>query len=323
MRFLCFLLIAVSCAFATQATTPNGSGFANTCAGVGFSGIPNPGDGYPATVSNTCSTQIAAFASATASDAGVSNGQAYSNSASAQAGPGFIKTFATNSGVQASQFPGASSYAGWNDRITLNHTFAGGGSAVWIVPLLLKGTLQVTGTGGLARIGMAPYHNHNQLTTGFSTLHAYAYNQFLALNGGSSGIRNSVIGFNFTYQAVWFGADDSLPNYSVDRTVYFAFPFTYGQAFDFGFYLGGVVGERSSGGFTTPNTAGFDFAHSAYWGGRGQVVDENGVYNDNFNITASSGFDYNSAVVPEPSSFGLLALGAGAVALLKRRSALG
>src|SRR5713226_1025155 len=122
-----FLLLAASgCAFANQVNTPIGLGFANTCAGDQYFGsLPNPGDGF-STVSDqylTCQTSTGAPAFASAVNSGIANGHSYSNNATAQAGPGFIKVGASNTGMQAIPFPGAAAYGGWNDQMTI-----GGGS---------------------------------------------------------------------------------------------------------------------------------------------------------------------------------------------------
>ena len=56
------------------------------------------------------------------------------------------------------------------------------------------------------------------------------------------------------------------------------------------------------GGGVTANTGSFDFAHSATWGGKGFVIDQNNQLNPNFTLTSQSGFNYSEAVVPEPAA---------------------
>jgi hypothetical protein len=301
--------MSLTCAFADQATTPVGSGYANACAGDQyFSTLPNPGSGFSTTTDSfmTCQTNTGAPAFATASNSGTVNGTAYSNSATSNAGPGFIKVGASNSGATNVPFPGAAAYGGWNDQFTIN---GGVGSAVWVAELYVTGNLTETGPGGLARLGVAAYLNHNFLQPYGNSINGFAYNGvFLPLNGGSSGIRNSEIYFSWDYQGLWFGADSVLHNYSLARTMYFGIPFTYGTPFTAGFYLGGVVGEGASGASQGPDTSSFDFTHTATWGGQGFVVDPNdSSTTTNFTISSQSGFDYSVATVPEPATGWLFA----------------
>jgi hypothetical protein len=326
LGLLLFLLPAIG-ALANQANTPIGFGFANACAGDAYFGsLPNPGDGF-STVNDqfmSCVTNIGSVALASSMNGGVVNGNSYSNHASAIAGPGFIQVAADNSGTQAVPFPGGAGYGGWNDSIVVG---GGNGSAVLLVPITVQGTLSAVGIGGLTRVGVNAYQNHGFLQPYGDALHAFAYDAFLLANGGPNGIRNSAIFFSWDYQGTFFGADDygpndplTLQNYSLNRTLYFAFPFTYGVPFEVGFYAGGVAGELSSGGGSTPNSSSYDFAHSITWGGPGQVIDLNNQTNPNFTITSQSGFNYNqpfTSVVPEPPMASALGLALAGLLWLK------
>ena len=321
------LIVAAGSAVAGQSTTLIGSGFANACAGDQYFGsLPNPGDGFSTITDQymTCQTTAGTPALASASNSGTVNGNTYSNNATADAGPGFIKVGASNSGMQAIPFPGGAAYAGWNETMTI----AGGtGTAVWVVPLTVQGTLDTTGLGALVRVGINAYENYNFLQP-YGTLNGFAYGVFLAANGGASGIRNNAILFGWDYQGAWFGADNysppdssMVPSYSLNRTLYFAFPFTYGTPFEFGIYMGGVAGEASSGGFYTANSSSYDFLHTVAWGGAGYVVDQNSQINPNFTLASGSGFNYSqsSGETPEPATGCGLLMGLGVLGWLKRR----
>jgi hypothetical protein len=318
-------IVAAGSALADQATTLIGSGFANACAGDQYFGsLPNPGDGFSTLTDQymTCQTTAGVSASATASNSGTVGSYSYSNSATADAGPGFIKVGASNSGVQAIPFPGGAAYGGWNDTMTIT---GGSGSAVWVVPITVKGTLDASGAGALTRLGINAYENYGFLQP-YGTLNAFAYGVFLADNGGASGIRNNAIAFGWDYQGAWFGADNysppdssMVPSYSLNRTLYFAFPFTYGTPFEFGIYMGGVAGEGSSGGGYTANSASYDFTHTVTWGGAGEVIDQSSQVNPNFTLTSGSGFNYSQAYAPEPATGCGLLMGLGVLGWLKRR----
>ncbi|MDE3167282.1 MAG: PEP-CTERM sorting domain-containing protein [Acidobacteriota bacterium] len=293
--------------------------------------MPFPGSGFGTTTDAymKCSVNNGNPALASASDSGTVSGYAFSNNASASAGPGFAKVDATNNGYQIVTFPGGASDAGWNDQMTIGN---GTGQAVWIAPLVVDGNLTATGAGALARLGINAYQNYNTLQPYGSAINSFAYNEFLNLNGGNvdGGIRNSAIGFSWDSQAAFYGAvnygstdPSTVASYTVNRTLYFALPFTYGTLFEFGFYIGGVAGEGSAGAGYTANTASYDFAHTLTWGGPGYVIDQNGQINSDFTLTSSSGFNYGQAygVTPEPATAPLIGLGLCAVAWCKRRAA--
>ncbi len=308
-------LLTLSAAWAGQISTAIGSGFANACAGTQyFGGLPNPGDGFSTTTDTFMTCQTTTGSPASAANSGAHN----TDSATAQAGVGFIKVGASNSTNGGVAFAGAAAYGGWNDQMTIG---GGTGNAVWIAAFTLTGDIDATGPRGLSRVGVAAYENHNFLQPYGAAINGFAYNEFTSLNGGNvnGGIRNSVILFGWDYQGVWYGADESLNSYALNRTVYFALPFTYGTPFEFGVYSGGVVGVGSSGAV---GTSSFDLTHTLTWAGTSYVIDQNNQTNPNFTLASQSGFNYSqpfNAPAPEPATAGSLLLALGAVACLKRR----
>jgi hypothetical protein len=326
-RFIGYSLLALgaSCswAIAGQVNTPIGFGFANVCAGnQAFGSLPNPGDGFSNTTDQyvTCNTATGSLASVAVTNSGSWYGNTYSNSASASAAPGFIQIDASNIGETQAGFPGASAYAGWNDQVTIGN---GTGTGLWVVPVDVHFDLTAVGSGALARVGVAAYQNHNFLQPYGNG--GPAYSLFLSKNGGPAGIRNSAIAFGWDYQGLWFGADDygpsdpsTLQNYTVNRTVYFVMPFTYGVPFEFGIYMGGVTGEIASGCCTLPNSATLD-PPTLSWGGPGVVIDPGNNTLTNFSITSQSGYNYAGSAVPEPSTGVMLALGIGGAVWRRRK----
>jgi hypothetical protein len=321
------LLFALPGLWASQANTPIGFGFANACAGSQyFSTLPFPGSGFSTTTDQymNCSTGYGAPVSASVlSPASAS----FTSDATAVAGPMFIKVGASNTDTSHVPFAGAASNAGWNDLMTIN---GGTGSAVWVVPVSISGTLSATGVASLARLGVNAYENYNPLQPYGNSLNAFAYNLFVTANGGNvnGGIRNSAIGFSWDSQAAFYGAvhysdndPANVPSYTVNRTLYFMFPFTYGVQFEWGIYMGGVAGQNSSG--AAPIASSFDFTHTLTWGGEGYVIDQNSVINNNFTLASGSGIDYSQAfsvATPEPATSALLTLALGALVWIKRRA---
>ena len=324
MRKLLVLFLASGLyALAGQLTTAIGNGFANACAGSQyFGGMPNPGDGFSTTTDQymTCNTATALLPSVSAADSGTFNGNTFNNSGTASAGVGVVKVGASNDSAPGVPFAGAAAYGGWNDQMTIG---GGTGSGYWVIGVTLSGELDASAPRGRSTIGVAAYENHNLIQM-YGTTNGFAYNNiFLPLNGGNvnGGIRNNVIGSSWDFQGVFYGADESLTKYSINRTVYFALPFIYGTPFEFGIYIGGVAGQGSS---TAAGSASFDLTHTLTWAGDSYVVDGSNNPNPNFTLASQSGFDYSQAFdtpVPEPATAGSLVLALGAMAWLKRREA--
>ena len=309
-------LLAVGCATAGQLTTPIGNGFANACSGSQYFGsLPNPGDGF-STVSDgfmTCNTSTGLSPSV--------NSAVLNGNATAHAAVGLIQVSASNGSSPGVAFAGAAGYGGWNDQVTIG---GGGGQAVWVIGVNVHGSIDAdtaAGTNAISRVGVNAYEGTNFLQPYGASINGFAYNNlFLPLNGGNvnDGIRNSAIFFGWDYQGVWYGADSSLGHYDVNRTVWFALPFTYGTPFEFGIYIGGVAGQGSSG---SAGSASYDFAHTVSWAGNSYVVNESNQTNPNFTLTSQSGFNYANALAPEPATAGLLVLAFGGMIWLKRRHA--
>jgi len=322
-------IVAASSALTTTAFA---GGLANACAGDQYFGsLPNPGAPFSTLTNQYITCQTTSGVQVTVSNSGTDTVEGtpygYSNTATASAGFGFIKVSGSNTGEAIVPFPGAAAYAGFSDTMTIT---GGTGSAVWVVPVLVKGTLDADENGALTRLGIDALENGDFLTPYDTTLNAFAYSTFLTDNGGSSGIENSVIGFSWDYQGAWYGAvnygpssPDTVASYTLDQVLYFAFPFTYGTTFEFGIYMGGVAGEYSSGccGDLTPNTTSFDFAHTLTWDGPGEVINQSDQVNPNFTLTSGSGFNYSQAYeeTPEPATGCGLLMGLGVLGWFKRR----
>jgi hypothetical protein len=310
------VFIAAIPVFAGQATNSIGSGWASVCAGSQyFSTLPAPGDTLPTTDPYiNCALTSGSLASVSFTDP--YSGHAQNNTASAMAGPGYIVINASSTDEAGIPFGGAEAYGGWNEQVTIN---GGTGAGLWVVPIAINATLTATAPGSISRLGITAYENHNLLQPYGNG--AASYNLFVADNGGSSNLANTnVILFSWDYQALWFGADypSNVTSYTVNRTVYFVFPFTYGVSFEFGIYMGGVAGQHSS---TAANNSTFD-PPSLGWGGAGVVADPNNPGNTTTNFTidssSGSGFNYSQPYAPEPSTWSLLLLGLGAAAWRRR-----
>lgn len=320
--FTLFLAGSVSC-FATpgQASTPAPGAFVGVCAGLGNSGVPWPGD-----MPNfgSCDSQTVS-GSATASTSISNAGSGWSNSASGWAKQGQIHVFATNTGSASNYFPGAVASGGWDDMLTLT---GGTGTGIWAATITVQNSsLTSLNNGASASAGIRALVNKNPLQPYGAAVNGVAYNKFNANNTTHNGVVYSSWDSQYVqWSSTNWGPTDpeTMNGLSVPFTqVTFYIPFTYGVAFDVGFYMVAQAGERASGGGTTVNTATSDFSHSAYWGGKGVVFDSTGANpTSNFSVSSGSGFDYSTAVTPEPGSWALSGVGlAAALLVVRRRSA--
>jgi hypothetical protein len=297
-----------------QSTTPVGAAFASASAGSQiFSGLGAPGDAIHGGVTDTYvnsqynTSSVGGTATATASNSGSSNGHPFSNSATGSASLGSIKVQASNDGSTAVPFPGGAANAGWNDQFTIT---GGTGSGVWVVPIVVNGTMNVTGLNGGGQVWLAAYENYNSLQPYGAAINGQAYNKFTALNQLAYGAKNYT---SWDSQMVKFsvvnygpGDSDTLTSYTANnQVIYFALPFTFGTAFEAGFYANASAGERASGGDTTQNQTVIDFFHTMTWGGPGYVLDTGGNTVNGFSVASSSGFNYMVAAVPAPATLWL------------------
>ncbi|MCE9618773.1 MAG: hypothetical protein K8R92_02565 [Planctomycetes bacterium] len=312
-----------------QSTTPDGAAFASVAAGSqAFSGLGAPGDAVQGGVSTlyvnaqTSTSGIGGTATANASNSGSSGIYPFSNNAFGSASVGTIKLSAYNNGSMAVSFPGASANAGWNDQFTLTGGGANGTTGIWVVPIVVNGSMTALVNGASGTMQVAAYKSHNILQPYGSAINSQAYNLFNALNT----THNGTIFSGWDYQMVAFGTTNwgpsdssSLPFMSIsNRTLSFAIPFTWGTAFSAGFYANLMAGERASGGFGGQTTTDLDFSNTILWGGKGYVVGSEGNITD-FSIDSLSGFNYG-APAPAPSTFALLCSSLAVLARRRRNS---
>jgi hypothetical protein len=313
-----------------QGTTPAGAAFASAAAGdQSFSGLGPPGDAVMGGISSQYinvqanTSSVGGTASASASNAGSSNGHTFTNSASATASIGTIRLSANNDGLAAVPFPGGAANAGWNDSFSLSGGGTNGTTGIWVVPIVVNGSMSATGNGASGLFQVAAYSNYNWLQPYGSAINAQAYNTFTALNTTHNG---SDISTSWDYQMVGFGVVNYGPSDPstvatltvTNRVLNFAIPFTWGSSFEAGFYANLLAGERASGASTVQNQAGLDFSHTLTWGGPGYVIGAGGNITS-FNIASISGFNYNiPSAVPEPETYVMMLAGLGLLGFVAR-----
>jgi hypothetical protein len=313
-------------------STPAGASFASACGGLGFSGGGNAGDDA-AFVTNgpaSCTHQtsvVGGTAAAAASASGVSGGVTYANSASSSAGPLAIHLQADNASAVQAAFPAGMANGGFSDEFQLgaaNQT----GTGVWVIPINVLGALDASGFGADALLSVAAFQDHQMIIPG-DALHVSAWNTFNALNdplfrGSPSG--SSWDFENVEWRAVDYGPSDNqtLTHLAVNDTIFFAVPFTFGQAFDLGVFANVWAGEAASGAGTDPNVTSLNFHNTISWGGPGFVLTNggDGPAITDFTISSLTGTNYSRPFtegVPEPGAWALLLAGFGLTGAVARR----
>jgi hypothetical protein len=336
-------------AFDGQSTIVDGAAYGSVCAGINPGTTGHAGDALVGGPGINCdfapSLGVAgATINVSASNSGTNSGNAFSNSGAVTAAPQVIQIQVSNAGSPSSQFPAGMANGGWNENFVLTGGVTGT-QAVWIIPIHVSGTLSANGNGALGRFSVEAYKNHAAINGG-AGIQGAAYAQYQGLNPGDCFIGVCVPGHNGATLHAWDfenvfwtvadrGPSDSLTikDITVDEDVYFAVAFTWGEAFDMGFYAQAAAQEGSHGGVGLPlNTTDILFQNTVSWDGPGYVLNWNGSSLDpthitDFSIDASggSGANYNQpfavTTAPEPGSLAVFGVALAGLGLIRRRAA--
>jgi hypothetical protein len=298
-----------------QATTPANGVFASACAGNQiFGGAPTAGIAYNLGNSNAqvmCdakSLPAGSTAIANASNMGSNYGYSYMNSATATATPGQLHLGGSNFASNATSFAGSVANVGYNDTVT----FSGGtGSAFWVLPFWVDGTLTASGPSGGSQLAITAYANFNPVQPYGDS--AALYSWFTAHNQTHNG---DVYSSWDTETIEWGTSANDITSMTIAQFIYLAIPFTYGQQFEYGVYAD-IWNTQSAGQYFGPTSQTADFTHTITYAGNSFVVQGNNI-TSNISLTSGDGIDYSRTLnfAPEPSSIGL---GASGIALLIAR----
>lgn len=273
-----------------QFTLPSPGYYVNAYGGLGSGTSPNPGDAfstdylagnYNFDYHNGSLVNGAAFSSTSY----VHVAQNVTGSAHGTTGFGLIKLYADYAAPNSAQFPAFRATGGWKDTLTIipANPALNGTSGSFTANLHIDGTLQA----------LAGFNS----SAGFS-IGAYKDQTFLPGTWNYTYSGQGQVGFPY--------------NQSVNTTITFVVPFTYGQSFTLGIYGLAWARTASSAGVTAINTGYSDFYNTVTWSGITGLTD--------YTVNSDSGIDWSSAVIPEPASVSLLLLTTTAT-LLRRRKA--
>lgn len=178
---------------------------------------------------------------------------------------------------------------GWTDSILFSDPALNGQSGTWMFTLDVSGLLEASGFSGSSFFQVANYVNGN-------------FGQY-----------------DF-WQVMTAGAQEN-NTMTVNESVAFSVPFTWGTAFDLGIYAVGKAGWRSGSAVPGTSTSDLDFMNTVLWGGTSCVL-VNGGCVTGYSIISGSGINWDlaySAVVPLPSAVWLFGSGFLGVVGVARR----
>lgn len=287
LLFTSLVLVTSASAGYTFNTVPAPGGFIQACAGPATPGsAPWPGDDFTAlfTAPGSDVDEQAFTGSSSASASAQYSAPSYANSASGQTGFGYASLVADNNAPNSSQFAAANANGGWSDFITVSHPSLNGQTGFMQFTLDANGTLFASGFAGSASLTVTGYKDSAQLQQ----------------NGFFSPGNSDPIGTDRQYGhwAIATYGNPPTDGKTVDGTVTFAVPITFGTPFKLGIYAAAKAGMRSSSGVPGNSTAQSHFGGAGLtWGGVTNVF-HNGAPISGFTISSTSGTNWNGPIGP-------------------------
>ncbi|MBL9120282.1 MAG: dockerin type I repeat-containing protein [Phycisphaerae bacterium] len=265
----------------TFATAPAPGGFVQACAGPAVYGVGWPGAdlflSYPPNlgadlveqsfVGNGIGEQSASF-----------SGRNINNSAHVVAGLGFVHASASNSSPDAANFPTALGQGGWSETFLIANPALTGQPGFMAFTLDVHGTLYAEGLTGSSVFTVTAYKDAAQLTA----------NEFY--DPGNSDLLSTNVQYG-NWGIATFG-NPPTDGKTVDDSVTFAVPFTFGTPFKLGVYAFARAGLRSSGGVGGSSSSHTDFEEGLTWGGIASVYIGTTPTSD-YTFTSGSGIDWS------------------------------
>lgn len=287
--------IAAACATAHAGlkwnTAPTPGGFIQACAGQQTGGGGSwPGDDFTAIFIGPADLHEEAFnGSTSASTSAIFASGNLSNSAGGTVGMGYIQVHSANNAPNSSSFPLGVANGGWSDLLTVDSPGLTGQTGYMQFTLDVSGDLFASGFAGSAAFTVTGYKDTGQLMV-----------NSLFDPGGSD-----VIGTDRQYGnwAVATYGNPPTDGKTVNDTITFAVPITFGTQFKLSICANSRAGMRSSSGVQGNSTAQSTFDMGLTWGG---VV---AVYHgltpiDEYTITSATGTNWGGPVGPySPADF--------------------
>jgi hypothetical protein len=269
----------------SQSLTPSPGGLVQTGVFSITLGVPNAGDDLVAFNTPQDFEELLFSGDSSASANAAYTGSPTVNSVSATAALGSFRSLAVNSTLSLEPFPAAMANGGWKETFTVSNASLTGQQGFFIFQVRVRGSEQATGISGSALL----------------TLHAYKNNQNIPSNAYFNSGNSDSPGVSIQFGR-WGLATYGNPNTdsrTIDDTVTFSVPITFGQPFTLGVYALTYAGLRSSGGFGTPCTSRADFSgHGVTWNGITAIRNASGTVVAGSTIETGSGVDWTNPYNP-------------------------
>jgi hypothetical protein len=273
---------------------PAPGGFVQACAGPATSGIGWAGNDYFPSFGVQPGADLSEEAFVDQGEAeqqaayqGAFQGGTISNSCHGIATLGSFRGSASSTSPDAAFFPTGVANGGWSETFLIDHPSLTGQAGFMQFTLDVAGTLYAEGLTGSASFTVTAYKDQTQLVT-----------NPLFDPGGSD-----VLSTNAQY-GNWGIATYGIPptdGKTVDDTVVFAVPFTFGTPFKLGVYANVRAGLRSSGGVGGSSSALADFEEGLTWGGISAVY-VGRTPTSGYTIISGSGLDWSGPIGGGPAA---------------------
>ncbi|MDZ4755483.1 MAG: dockerin type I repeat-containing protein [Phycisphaerae bacterium] len=269
----------------TFAVAPAPGGFVQACAGPATNGVSWPGADhflfYPpqfnpnlveeSFVGDTTGDLNAAFA-----------GDGVTNSSHAVAGLGLVHGSASNNAPDAAFFPAGIAHGGWSETFVITNRALTGQAGFMQFTLDVQGSLFAAGLTGSSVVTVTGYKDGAQLEV----------NPFFD-PGDSDPLISTT--HQFGHWGIATFGNPPTESLTVNDTVTFAVPFTFGTPFKLGIYANIRAGMRSSGGQGGTSSAQTNFDEGITWGGITQVTHDMTPIDD-YTIASGSGIDWTQPI---------------------------
>jgi len=271
----------------SQADISAPGGFISAFAGLQNGSSPWAGSNY-ATAYSAADLVLNEQTFATGSASASASYSVGDNTNSAQGTVGFGKiAFGASNSASNVDFSAGALNGGWVDSHLFSAPGLAGQAGLWIFTLDISGTMAATGFAGLAQFHVTGYKDGFQLMLNAQFDPGNSDPISTDRQAAQWGLATSAAGESFSR--------------TIDDTVTFAVPFTWGTEFDLGIFAAARAGKRSSSGVPGISTADLDFLHTLTWGGTVGVF-ANGVEVFDYTQISGSSIDWSvPTAVPVPA----------------------
>ena len=209
------------------------------------------------------------------------------NSASAVAALGYFLPHTYNKAIASNPYPAGVANGGWKDAFTISNAELAGRSGYLVYQVRARGTLFAADRGGLASLAVASYKDNTILPI----------NPYFNRGNANEVVANE----QHAVWRVWTVQGGSGVGVTINNSITFAAPFTFGQTFSLGVYATAIAGVRILGSENELNTGEVEFSrYGVNWNGIVSILDSNGQPVTGSTIVSGSGVDWRVSREPPP-----------------------